>query len=140
MAFTIGSRPSSRASGPATPSSSSSGMNVPSGISSLLPSISRRGRSPADERTSLLQSTSERQSSRGPRRSWTADLDAVNNTPEGSTGAGGGGQDTPNTVAGTGKRDDEDQSVISRDFGRASPSASYFWWRYKTDERSWEHR
>lgn len=127
MAFTIGSRPSSRASGPATPSSASSGMNVQSqsGTSSLLPSAFRRGRSPANERTSLLGSSSERPSStsRGPRRSWTADLDAVQS---GAGPSGVGGDDTPDTGTVTGKRDDEeDQSVISRDFGckfiRSSP-------------------
>lgn len=110
MPFTIGSRPPSRASNTASPSPTPSRAHMappPGRASTSKPSVI------PDERTSLLGS--DRQSD-VPKRSWTADLDAVQLEDDGR--APGGDGDSENT--GSGKRDDGDRSIISRDYGGES--------------------
>jgi hypothetical protein len=77
MPFSVG--PKGTTPNSASPASSRS--NLRSAPTNLLPSTSKRQKSP-DERSSLLRSDGD---SHTPRRSWTADLDAAQTDEDGRT-------------------------------------------------------
>lgn len=80
MPFSIGPN-TSKGTTPNSPSPASSRSNLRSGLTNILPSGSKRQKSP-DERSSLLGTGKD---SHTPRRNWTADLDDTHTEEDGGT-------------------------------------------------------
>jgi len=102
----------SKGTTPISPSPASSRSNLRSGLTSILPSSSKRRSSP-DERSSLLGNGSE---SRAPRRNLTADLD------DAQTEEGAGSLKAPED---RGKADDADGSSFSASIGGEYPAVMF---------------
>lgn len=102
----------SKGTTPISPSPASSRSNLRSGLTSILPSSSKRQSSP-DERSSLLGNGRE---SRAPRRNLTADLD------DAQTEEGAGSLEAPED---RGKADDADGSSFSASIGGEYPAGMF---------------
>jgi hypothetical protein len=98
----------SKGTTPISPSPASSRSNLRSGLTNILPSSSKRQRSP-DERSSLLGTSRE---SRAPQRNLTADLD------DAQTEEGGGSLEVQGDRR---KGDDADGSSFSTSIGGEYP-------------------
>jgi hypothetical protein len=94
----------SKGTTPNSPSPASSRSNLRYGLTNIMPSTSKRQKSP-DERSSLLGSGRD---SNTPRRSWTADLDSAQTEEDGGTLSAPGDR---------GKSDDADGYSITTSIG-----------------------